>query len=100
MKQNCSMWRFLREELESERLDLVFLLRISIPLAVIVTIAVAYYFLGKKLEDEISPVFSRNRQTSVQVSGESLFDPASLTLKEGAGQAKQPDQRGDHDKNP
>ena len=51
-KKGFSLWRILREEFESERRDLIFLLMIAIPLAVGMVVAYIHlYCVGHELEE-------------------------------------------------
>ena len=60
MKKRFSLWKFLREELESERRDLIFLLMMFTP--IVVGLAVAYFHLhytGNTLKEITTLIQSR-----------------------------------------
>ncbi len=50
--------RFLREELESERRDLVFLLQIVIPVTIAVAAGILVFWLNKNLKEEMKPILT------------------------------------------
>jgi len=81
MKQKWSLWKFLREELESERGDLVFLLMILVPAAVAVAVAYAHYVLGHRIGDIVEYVSSTIRQTPESDQGKVKLDKEFLELK-------------------
>ena len=62
MKRKRSLWKFLREELESERGDLAFLLMILIPTALAAAVLFSHYVLNLKIGDIIEYVSSASSQ--------------------------------------
>ncbi len=59
-KKSFSLWRILREELDSERRDLIFLLMILVPIAVGALVAYIHlFYLGREIEEVMKMVQNR-----------------------------------------
>ena len=90
MKRKRSLWKFLREELESERGDLVFLLMLLIPVAVAIALVVYHYVLNHQIGDIVDYASSSISRTNESEEGKQGLDKKLRDL------LNINDQRGEH----
>lgn len=60
MKKNFSLWRILREELESERRDLIFVIFLIVPVSVALIVACFHLFCFQPALKEVSHLLEKS----------------------------------------
>lgn len=67
MTKRFSLKRFIRQELESERGELVFLLMIAIPVAIAISVACFHFFYTYKIFSQVNDAIS-NMGSKISIS--------------------------------